>query len=66
MGSAFAIDNVSRLSDAFILAPCVFAKVFANLIAADNLLFGRSDRFLQFFGHFEVSLGSVRGKSDRA
>jgi DNA-binding XRE family transcriptional regulator len=49
MGPAFAIENVARFSGAFAFTPAwlvaAAAEVGANLIAADNLLFGRNDTF---------------------
>jgi hypothetical protein len=48
MGSAFAIEKVSRLSGAFAFASLglfATADVGANLVAAGDLLFGSSDRF---------------------
>ena len=67
MGSAFAIENdVSGFTDAFSFAALrlfAAADVGASLIAAGNLLFGRSDRFFLIFSHFQVSLGSVRGNT---
>ena len=48
MGSAFAIENVSRFSGTFTFTPLrlvATADVGANLVAADTLLFGRSYRF---------------------
>jgi hypothetical protein len=61
MGSAFATENVSQFLGAFSFTPLwlfATADVGANLIAADNLLFGRSDRFFLVFRHFQVFLGS--------
>jgi hypothetical protein len=63
MGSAFAIEKVPRFSGAFTLTPLwlfATADVGADLIAAGNPLFGSSERFCLSFGHFHVSLGSVR------
>ena len=48
MGSAFAIENVSRFSGTFTFTPLrlvATADVGANLVAVDTLLFGRSYRF---------------------
>ena len=62
MGSAFAVEDMSWLTAAFAFAPLrlfVAADVGANLIAADNLLFGRWDWVFQNFSHFH-SLGAVR------
>jgi hypothetical protein len=61
MGSAFATENVSRFLGAFCFTPswlAATADVGANLIAADDLLLGRSDQFLLIFCHFQVFLGS--------
>jgi hypothetical protein len=63
MSPAFTVENVSRFSGAFAFAPLRLfgtADVNASFIAADNLLFWRSDRFFQNVSHFEVSLGAVR------
>ena len=68
MGSAFATENVSQFSGAFTLTRSrLFATgdVGANLIAADDLLFGRSDRFFVIFRHFQVSSVQVRATPDR-
>jgi hypothetical protein len=43
MRFAFAIEDMSRFSAAFIFAPCILATVGASLFAADNLLLVRSD-----------------------
>lgn len=62
MASALAIENVSRFSGAFAFATTwliAAADVGANLVAADDLLFWRSDRFLLDFSHFHGSLGGV-------
>jgi hypothetical protein len=64
MGLAFAVENVPRFSGASALAPLRFsttADVRANLVAADDLFFGSSDRFFLSFRHFRGSLSSVRG-----
>jgi hypothetical protein len=63
MSSAFATENVSRFLGAlsFTLSWLfATADVGASLIAADDLLLGRSVRFFLIFRHFQVSLGSVR------
>jgi hypothetical protein len=68
MGSAFATENVSRFLGAFGLTPLwlfATADVGANLIAADDLLFGRSDRFFLIFRHFQVSLVQFGSTPDR-
>jgi hypothetical protein len=62
MGSAFAIEDMSRFSGAFTLALSwlfATADVGTSLVAAGNLLFGRSDRGFLVFRHLHVSLGSV-------
>jgi hypothetical protein len=61
MGSAFAIENVSRFSGTFTFTPLrlvATADVGANLVAADTLLFGRSDRFFLIFRHCQAPLSS--------
>jgi hypothetical protein len=68
MGSAFATENVSRFSGAFTFT-CSWlfatAKVGANLIAADDLLFGRSDRFFLIFRHFQFPWVQLWSTPDR-
>ena len=64
MGSAFAVENVSWLTAAFAFAPLrlfVAADVGADLIAAENLLFGCCDSVFQNFSHFFGFLGGVLG-----
>jgi hypothetical protein len=56
MRFAFAIEDVSRFSAAFIFAPCISAAVGANLVAADNLLLERSDKLFLSLCHFQVPL----------
>ena len=66
VGFAFAVENVSRFSDAFafaLLRLFATADVGAGHVAAGNFLFGRSDRFFLDLGHFQVSLGHVGGNT---
>jgi len=61
VGSAFATEDVSQFSGAFTFTLSwlfATADVGASLIAADNLFFGRSDRFFLIFRHVQVFLGS--------
>jgi hypothetical protein len=59
--SAFAVEDMPRLSGTFAFAPLwlfATADVRAYLVAADNFLFWRNDDFFLIFRHFQVSLGS--------
>jgi hypothetical protein len=61
VGAAFAIENVSRFSGTFTFTPLrlvATADVGANLVAADTLLFWRSDRFFLIFRHCQAPLSS--------
>jgi hypothetical protein len=63
MGFAFAAENMPCFFCAFVFAPLRLfgtADVGANLVASDNLLFGRSDWFFLPFSHYQVPLSSVR------
>jgi hypothetical protein len=66
---AFAIENVARFSGAFAFAPvwlvAAAEDVGANLAAADNLLLGRSGRFLLIFCHYHDSLVHFEATADR-
>jgi hypothetical protein len=58
VGPAFAVEDVSRFSDASVLAPLrIFAAadIGANLLAANDLLFGRSDGLFLLVRHFQLS-----------
>ena len=60
MSSAFAIEDVSRLSGTFAFAPLwlfASAHIGANPVATENLFFGRN-RFFPCFRHL-ISLDSV-------
>jgi hypothetical protein len=65
MRFAFAIEDVSRFSAAFVLTSCICAAVGASLVASDNLLFGRNDTFFLSFCHFQVSLVHFEATADR-
>jgi hypothetical protein len=55
VGSAFAADDMPWFFGASAFAPLrlfATADVSANLVATDNLLFGRSDKLLLIFSHY--------------
>ena len=57
--SALAIENMTRLSDAFVFAPLGFvaaADIHANLIATESLLFEHLDRLFRRLGHCQAPL----------
>jgi len=62
MGSAFAIEEVTRLAAAFALALMRLAaavNVGAGFVAADDFLLGRSRWRFRFFGHIKFSLKAM-------
>jgi hypothetical protein len=63
VGFAFAIENVSRFFDAFVLTPLrviATADVGANLVTASNSLSGCSHWRFLIFSHYQVPLSCVR------